>query len=119
MKNLIVVFLFALFCNAGAFAQSANAPAEKPASAGQIYRCGNQYFDKPCGEKGAKPLQITANVVTAAKGQTIGANPGARPQSPECVTLLNQAETQKQQARTKSADQGVADLAAKIETVGC
>ena len=114
MHIQLAFFLAAIF-TLPAFAQSTG--AAKPAPAGQVYRCGNQYLDRPCAEKGGKLIQITANVV--ASGKKDGAPDLNRKPPSECASLESQTDERRKQARGKSSDQGLADLTARLETVGC
>ena len=96
---------------------AAKPPAAKPAPPGQVYRCGNQYVDRPCGESGGKVVQITANVVASGRREA-GPDLNRKPPT-ECKSLEQQADTRRQQSRGKSSDQEAADLGAKLETLGC
>lgn len=124
MKNLFSLIGACVVTATAALAQTlpAQTPAAKPLAAkpappGQVYRCGNQYVDRPCGETGGKVVQITANVVASGRRES---GPDLNRKRPtECKSLEEQADTRRKQSRGKSSDQDTADLGAKIESLGC
>ena len=120
---------------AGAAAQTApassTAPAAKPSTpSGQVYRCGNQYVEKPCADGSGKAVQIINNSSTgsnkpaapvpASAPPAVTAIPGdgPRPSAEECKKMREPLARQSQPA-SRAANQAIADLAAKIETAGC
>jgi hypothetical protein len=104
----------------GAWAQSGSAPAAKPAAqGGQVYRCGNQYVDRPCNEKGGREVKITANVMASSLSKGSMTNPRARPPTAECVGMNSQADAMQARTRGQSSNEDLAQLRAKIESSGC
>lgn len=103
-----------------AWAQGSSAPTAKPApQGGQVYRCGNQYVDRPCNEKGGKEVKITANVMASAPSKGSMTNPGARPPTAECVGMNSQANAMEARSRGQSSNEDLAQLRAKMESGGC
>ena len=102
------------------WAQSGSAPAAKPAAqGGQVYRCGNQYVDRPCNEKGGREVKITSNVVASTPSKGALTNPRAAPPSPQCVGMRSQADAMQSQTKGQSSNEDLAQLRAKIESSGC
>ncbi len=102
------------------WAQSGSAPAAKPAAqGGQVYRCGTQYVDRPCNEKGGREVKITANVMASAPSKGSMTNPGARPPTAECVGLNSQASAMEARTRGQASNEDLAKLRATIESSGC
>jgi hypothetical protein len=118
-----------------ACAQTTPAPDAKPATAGKVYRCGNQYVERPCSDGGGKEVQINKNSSTPGGAApvplatTAAASPpltgaaipgrGPRPPAAECKAMRDKLKAQQSQARGKSGAQEAADQSAKVEAAGC
>jgi len=102
------------------WAQSGSTPAAKPATqGGQVYRCGNQYVDRPCNEKGGKEVKITANVVASGDSKRMEGVPGTQRPTAQCVSMRTQANNMQTRDRGKSANEELAQLRARMESSGC
>ena len=108
-------------------------PAASAAPTGQVYRCGNQYVDKPCADGGGKAVQITNNTSTggSAQASALAAAPskpltgtdipggGPRPSEEACKKMREPLNARSSSSASKAGNQAIADLAAKIEAAGC